>query len=289
DLLESTSDNSQLWTSRFVKFQKYSRFFLTQETKYDEEYSIPEYSYSQLYMKAAIPQGGSLSSFPLFMRHVALWEQALIGKIRIVDGARLYMKEEDGETYYDTDPPYQWNPDFSIPKFRDHIDDYNSRLTTSMQETAEYLLDQSRYSSWDSFKVRRLTYSACGSGILSEENDLELPLILPRGVVTFSNSLLLETLQKHGVEDSEPPLQVLWEDDKRMTKGLCLVIWKINNVLNWQGLDRKADEVQEILWVFYKRLANRIVGDWNLLHYQRRRTRASGDVQDFVEWLSGEV
>ncbi|KAJ8074703.1 hypothetical protein PM082_022281 [Marasmius tenuissimus] len=288
DLLESTSNNSRLWTSRFVKFQKYCKFFMTQETIHDEESALPEHSYSQLYMKAAIPQGGSLSSFPLFMRHVALWEQALIGKIRIVDGLQLKMKEEDGDVYYDTDPPYQWNSDFSIPKFRNYIDDYNTRLTTSMEETAEYLLSRGRYS-WDSFEVRRLTYSASGSGVLSEENDLELPLILPKGVVLFSNSLLLETLQKYGVEDSEPPLQVLWEDDTPMTKGLCLVIWKINNVLNWQGLDRKADEVREILWVYYKRMANRCVGDRNLLHYQRRRTRASGDIQEFVEWLSGKV
>ncbi|KAL0578669.1 hypothetical protein V5O48_003335 [Marasmius crinis-equi] len=287
-LLQSVANESRHWTSRFIEFDQSWKFFFPKNIGSDPE-RIPEYSYSQLYMKETIPTGGCLSNFALFMRHVALWEQDAHRKIRICDNVYI-GKEEGDEAYYDGDPPYRWSRDFNIAKFCDRLDDYNQHLTVKTEETAEYILFESRYS-LGRFQVKRVTHSPSVPVVLAAENDLVLPVVMPKEMVIFANALLLKSLQEHGIEHSEAPLQVLYEDKTQwLSKGLCLVAWKLDMVLNWQLFDRRVDEIREILWEYYKRLTNRMTGDWNLLEYRERLTRRRTQVvtKAFAEWLCCE-
>ncbi|KAL0578903.1 hypothetical protein V5O48_003094 [Marasmius crinis-equi] len=240
-LMNSVANESRQWTSRFIDFHRSWKFFFNKKHTSSDQDSIPEFSFSQLYMNDPKPMGGSLSSFALFMRHVALWEQDVLHKISIRDDL-VTGKEEGDEAYYERDPSYQWTRDFNIPKFCDHLDDYNQRLTAQVEEVAEYILFQPRHSLvWSG--VKRVTYSPSASGVLSEDNDLVLPVVMPKEMIHFANELILDSLQEHGVKRMEPPLRIVYEDETQwLSKGLCLATWNIDTVLNWQILDRKIDE-----------------------------------------------
>ncbi|KAL0564065.1 hypothetical protein V5O48_017991 [Marasmius crinis-equi] len=281
--VRSTSNEARLWTTRFLDFHESSKFFSNKQTSSEQDFP-PQYTHSQLYMNGLVPADGCLSNLTLFMRHVALWEQDVLGKIRIRDNTCAYAgKEEGDEGYYNADPPYRWSRDFSIPEFREHLDAYNARLTTQVEETVEYVLFRPRASL--GFSVKRVTHDSSVSGILSRENDLKVPLVMHKDMVLFANKLILAALEKHGIGNAEPPLHVVYEDDAWSSRRLCLVAWNIDPVLNWQLLDRSIDEVREVMWEFSKRLANRMVGDWDLFEYQERAIARKSDC-GFTEWVS---
>ncbi|KAJ8074102.1 hypothetical protein PM082_012394 [Marasmius tenuissimus] len=286
ELLQSIANDSRLWTLRCLEYHRSSRFFSKREGVFDEELRTPELSYSQLYMNAAVPPTGCLFSFAWLMRHTALWEQDVLGKVRIRDDA--YMKASDQEkeasTYYDGDYPYPWNQDFNIPQFCNHIENYNSSLTARVEETMEYLSFHPR-SSFD-LQATRVSYSPSVAGLLSEENDLEIPLVAPRDIVDFANEVLLGALLDHEIRRSKTPLRIVYEDDSEwLTKRLCLVVWKMDINLNWQLLDRRIDEVREVLWEFYRRLVIRVVGDWELTEFQERAAKPLEEGDAFMEWV----
>ncbi|KAK1232556.1 hypothetical protein PQX77_004314 [Marasmius sp. AFHP31] len=284
ELLRSVAEESRLWTLRCLEYYQSLSFFSRGEAS-DEGPQTLELAYSQLHMNTTTPPTGCLCSFAWLIRYVTLWEQEVLGKVRIRDDAyRKAQEQERGvSTHYDGDSPYSWDRDFNIPHFREHIKNYNSRLTTGVEETVEYLFFHLRASS--EFQATRVSYSSSVTSLLSGENDLEIPFVAQKDIVDFANGTLLEAMLDYGIRLSEAPLRIVYQDNSWLSRHLCLVVWRMDINLNWQVLDRRIDEVREVLWEFYRRLVNREVGDWELTEYQEREAKSLTEKEGFLEWL----
>ncbi|KAF9018765.1 hypothetical protein BDP27DRAFT_1355325 [Rhodocollybia butyracea] len=209
------------------------------------------------------PQGRScLTGFELFMRHVALWEMEQAGEIDI----RGHVFAEDvynniGQVAYDDTPSkYEWDENFNIKDFIESIDRYNDCEL------------QSPELEWRNHRLKFPTVQR----------------------VTHASSITEILFQMKGILGNEKiiPLTVLDHDGKHEV----LTVWRLNKVLNWQMVDRRIDEVREVLWAFHRanerllvpELAERI--DFLRTNLSKRAIRISEKDENlaFVRWVGRE-
>ncbi|KAJ7193423.1 hypothetical protein GGX14DRAFT_588656 [Mycena pura] len=219
------------------------------------------------------PQGQScLSGFSLFMRHVALWEMERRGEVMIKDQIWAVSSYRADLSYDDT-PRYEWDSHFNLQEFISHIDSFNKVQLTNWLDTCRgdenefgdiELNPQGHYPVPTEdlppklVNLQRLSYAPDPKGILDQANDITMAVLLPANFAAFANDLVCKAQN-----DAEVPgladriLAPVSSDPKAFDADegdatLRLYIWRISAALMWQQLDRRIDEVFEVLFAFYR-------------------------------------
>ncbi|KZV86223.1 hypothetical protein EXIGLDRAFT_622192, partial [Exidia glandulosa HHB12029] len=255
----------------------------------------PVFSHAMLESYAQVtsePLGRScLTGFTLFMRHVALWEEELAGRITIFEdlwATDTYGEGPLQEISYDDSPPYAWNESFTIEEFKRALDAFNQKEIDHTRERIDWQESRGRFDK--PIPARRITYADTIDELLSPEKDIQIPVFLPQHFLDFANKLILEALrQAHPLSkersDLEGPLNIEGCDPA--------VLWRLDCVLNWQMLDRTIDEVREALWAFHRAYerSNKVDPDHSIntlkTNLSRRaiRTSTEDEMDAFVRWV----
>ncbi|KAJ7447582.1 hypothetical protein B0H11DRAFT_2082665 [Mycena galericulata] len=250
------------------------------------------------------PQGRScLSGFSLFMRHVALWELEKAGEIEINRkdwASTTYGDYPESVLTYDDTPSYTWGEGFDISDFKHQIETFNLRQITEWIARSfmdDFLETHGLEEDGAVFKsAARLTYGTSVEKVLDPAHDIIIPLVLPRNLAAFVNHLVGEAQQAVGIKIQKiltPTVKghkhlVVDHDSADAADGLYM--WRIGKELMWQQLDRRIDEVFEVLYAFY-RVNDRTYGQWKevrlVTQLSKRAIRST--VEDefgaFARWI----
>ncbi|KAJ7752106.1 hypothetical protein B0H16DRAFT_1317805 [Mycena metata] len=259
----------------------------------------PVFSHAMLESYAEItsePLGRScLTGFSLFMRHVALWEQDVEGKISIYEdlwASDTYGEGSRVELAYDDSPAYKWDSTFNLADFKHALAEHNR------QEAAAVSDNFHSYGTKPSqILAARIAYADSVEQVLSSENDIQIPLILDSSFMNFANTQIVAALRgatqaaRLEVNDCTPPLTVIdQEDDEKM-----LVMWRLNKILNWQMFNREIDEIREVLWAYHRANERLVVEDerrqnFLLTNISKRAIRVTveDEHEAFVRWVTRE-
>ncbi|KAJ7473968.1 hypothetical protein FB451DRAFT_1466423, partial [Mycena latifolia] len=239
--MEAIAEASRTWTTTVIKGYKRWQYF-------------PGFKYSHcdlenVHQLSTEPQGRScLTGFSLFMRHVALWEMEHRKEIILTQNLA-----------YDDTPMYTWDQDFDVDEFQDSIDQYNRDQITKWlkpfhgQLPPDYEADRGPIE-----HACRLSHGYDIDSVLSPENDITMPLLLPLNFAAFANDLVGRAQAAAGLEvekiltpaiPTDTKLHVA-PDSENATFGLFM--WHIGKELMWQQLDRRIDEVFEALYSFHR-------------------------------------
>ncbi|KZT32549.1 hypothetical protein SISSUDRAFT_1055374 [Sistotremastrum suecicum HHB10207 ss-3] len=257
-----------------------------------------------------------LSAFALLMRHVALWERNVKGHIRLQDdiwAAQVYSAiNADGYSYYDN-PKYPWDENFTFEGFVAHINAYNTGLVNAMlQDTASGVTPTYRVSFDALAKMGvRMTYASNICDILDPSHNIVVPIFLPRECVRLINQTVRAALSKAGVENPQMPLRVINGGTKDERDGIediykmadangdrvaVPVAWTLDRISMWQKIDRRIDEIFELLWASYRSLRRSFISHDSCIHFEERLlgivdgsagSRGRRDEYSaFVEWVN---
>ncbi|KAF3162470.1 hypothetical protein TWF225_007775 [Orbilia oligospora] len=229
-----------------------------------------------------------LGSLEMHARHCALFRFEQEKKM-IVDYNTLASTTYDVESY-DMLPQYHWNSSFTPKTFMGAIDDYNENLFQkfcSVLESdpaieASVLGPRGSYnrayeSGWKSHlkgyltrRIRRIAYSK-DINELVDRFQIVLPVVVNYRLEewikeTFAKALddagipshqhdILIPVHKSGMGDGRLP-DTTESDDENVR------YWVIDSTTVWAGLDRRIDEIFEVLWVLS--LSNDLVSDHSL-------------------------
>ena len=161
-----------------------------------------------------------------------------------------------------TDPlrvySFAWDDTFTIPAFKKAIDEFNAREAdaSSGWRFPEILEDTPSIEG-----IARVSYADSIQDVLSPAHDLVIPLVVGVYFLKFANEMISTAIKEAKLSSAttpqEPPLTILAgglgssagdsdsEDiDERYDEGSSdrLALWRFNNILNWQMLDRRIDE-----------------------------------------------
>ncbi|KAJ6493336.1 hypothetical protein C8R45DRAFT_989494 [Mycena sanguinolenta] len=257
------------------------------------------------------PQGRScLSGFSLFMRHVALWEMGQAGEIETDKRNWASTNYEDytqSILAYDDTPSYTWSESFTIADFQRQIEHFNAQhIARWIQEdyhaTSEFRETHGigEEDDIDLDKIfqgaARLTCAQDMKTILSAKSDIGMPVVVPRNLAAYMNHLVGEA-QKAAKMNVQPILTPAVKDDEDVMVPLDstdsadgLYMWRIGKDIMWQQLDRRIDEVFEVLYAFY-RANDRLINDYNatrlITQLSKRAIRSTVDdeFEAFARWI----
>lgn len=119
------------------------------------------------------------------------------------------------------------------------IDSFNKKELTAAYDR----LDDVRGGKLPTISAARITYAKSIDELMSSEKDLRIPLILPQPFRDFANKLTLQGLrQSHppSKDRAEGPLSIIGHVEEHWPDAP--VLWCLDNILNWQMLDRSIDE-----------------------------------------------
>ncbi|KDQ15211.1 hypothetical protein BOTBODRAFT_174059 [Botryobasidium botryosum FD-172 SS1] len=233
-----------------------------------------------------------LTSFSLLLRHVALWEEEVKGKIIIFQdlfASDTYGEGSRVEVAYDDTPMYKWDENFNLKDFKSAIDEFNAKESKNASHNGSYHLDIPT----SKVPAARVTYATSVDKVFSAENDVVIPLIMTPNFMEFANDLIVKSLQEALKETNvEAPIKLY--NNKAAGDGdeETLVIWRLDRILNWQMFDRRIDEVREVLWAFHRANERLIAEMERRVEYlktniSRRAIRTSVDeeMEAFVRWV----
>ncbi|KAK0185798.1 hypothetical protein F5146DRAFT_1163287 [Armillaria mellea] len=297
--LKDLATESRTWTDKCVgrflrlghkNYPLYWRKKIYRPIKTDS--TIPVFTHALLesnMQRSSEPLGRScLTGFSLFMRHVALWEEEVKGKIAICD--KYWAENTYGNGFahssYDDSPAYEWNESFNHEDFRKSIDLFNDHEREGFAEAYESI-EWSRDGSIDVSAAARLTYGTSVDNVLSKEKDIQIPLILKKKFVEFANAVILKALEEAGIKDCPPPLEAVRAKDSDEERAY---MWRLNEVLNWQVIDRRVDEIREMLWAFHRgndqaQYEERIYHVMEQISKRAIRTSVEEEMEAFVIWV----
>ncbi|KDQ15118.1 hypothetical protein BOTBODRAFT_302458 [Botryobasidium botryosum FD-172 SS1] len=130
--------------------------------------------------------------------------------------------------------------------------------------------------------------------------DPVLLLWLPCAFVVFANQLVTSALRDHGLPSSNPlsPASgVVCPGGMgcRDFSGLQLVYWRISHYAMWQGMDKRIDEIFEVLWRF-RRAQQQVSAstgsfiDFDFLRHEFAKRRhlnsPEEELEEFAKWVA---
>ncbi|KAJ7760854.1 hypothetical protein DFH07DRAFT_1021319 [Mycena maculata] len=161
-------------------------------------------------------------------------------------------------------PLYKWDEGFNIPDFKRQIAYFNARLMDNWlseahsSATEEFCKAHGIPDDSDIFEhAVWLTHANNVPAILSRASDIIMPVV-PHNLVAYMNQLVGKAQEAVGLK-VQPILMPAVEDSRDSNDGLY--VWRIGKETMWQQLDRRIDEVSEVLYAFY-RVNDRIYGRW---------------------------
>ncbi|PBK64475.1 hypothetical protein ARMSODRAFT_1087899 [Armillaria solidipes] len=297
--LKDLAIGSRTWTDkcvgRFLRLGHKNRPLYSQKHMFrpiKTDSAIPVFTHALLesnMQRSSEPLGRScLTGFSLFMRHVALWEEEVKGKIVICDKYWAENTYGNGSAHssYDDSPEYEWNESFNLEDFRESIDLFNDRERKGFTEAYESI-EWSRDDPIDVSAATRLNYGTSVDEALSKEKDIQIPLILKKKFVEFANTVILKALEEAGIKDCPTPLEAVRAKDSD-EEGAYM--WRLNDVLNWQMIDRRIDEIREMLWAFHRgndqaQYEERIYHVMEQISKRAIRTSVEEEMEAFVIWV----
>ncbi|KAJ4485192.1 hypothetical protein J3R30DRAFT_3813487 [Lentinula aciculospora] len=304
--LTQIADDARTWTREFVNHH-------IQNGEKDVELiyypvvqgknGLPIFSHAMLegygQMTSSPLRRGCLTSFGLLMRHVALWELEREGLIEMNEHVFAEDAYNDFGQGYDDSPTYEWDVRFFVGEFAQSIDCFNDRAQWAMEgkwyNIAERDAEKVKFP-----EVKRVTYANSIEEIFSSDNDIAIPIFAPAEFVPFANDFIMKVLReldldksKSGMKREVSPLVVISKDEKY---DVVMAIWRLDDILNWQMVDRRIDEVRDVLWAFYRaneRLhysdPEKRVDDLRTNISQRTiRISEKDESHAFVRWVSRE-
>ncbi|KAJ3991807.1 hypothetical protein F5050DRAFT_1898377 [Lentinula boryana] len=202
------------------------------------------------------PLGRScLTGFGLLMRHVALWELEREGIIEIYE----HILAEDaynniGQVAYDDTPAYEWDDKFTVENFIEAIDSFNDREKNAMKKEWDRIADK-KAKKIGFPVIKRVSYASSIDEIFSVVNDIYIPIFTTGEFVKFANDFVINALQELKLDEDKMakvkrlPLRLIGNSKDI---GVVLAVWQLDNILNWQMVDRRIDEVREVIWAFHR-------------------------------------
>ncbi|KAJ7263594.1 hypothetical protein B0H12DRAFT_1268045 [Mycena haematopus] len=260
------------------------------------------------------PQGRScLSGFSLFMRHVALWEIEQTGEIKIDKRSWASTNYEDPShsiLAYDDTPSYTWGESFNINEFDIQIEHFNHQHIANWFQDYQYPEAISDFREAHGISeedpdidldemfqdAARLTCSQSIEMILSRESDIVMPVVVPRNLAAYMNHLVGEAQKAAGL-DVQPMLTPTVATDETLIvppdstdSNDGLYMWRITKDIMWQQLDRRIDEVSEVLYAFYRandRLYNEANETRLVTQLSKRAIRSTveDEFDAFARWI----
>ncbi|KAK7057988.1 hypothetical protein R3P38DRAFT_3253024 [Favolaschia claudopus] len=206
------------------------------------------------------PQGRScLTGFSLLMRHVALWEIEKTGEIEIQRddwASTTYGNGPESVLAYDDSPSYTWGEKFNIPDFKQQIAQFNLR---HVEHWLPYHSADDFYETYgisdDGEELKsaaRLTHATAVATILNRGHDIIMPLLLPPEFADYANTLVGEALADAGLKHPTILIPVGEPGEDANESEYGFYIWRISKEVMWQQLDRRIDEIFEVLYAFYR-------------------------------------
>ncbi|KAJ7497784.1 hypothetical protein FB451DRAFT_1335825 [Mycena latifolia] len=309
--LSELASQARTWTSEVI--QEYlevghdNRPFHWPSWKYSPIKSAkPVFSHAMLESYAQVtsePLGRScLTGFSLFMRHVALWEQEVEGKIAIFEdlwATDTYGEGARVEVAYDDSPAYKWDRTFNLAQFKEALDAHNKQESSVAAENAEMWAYHGDPLQIPPIPAARITYGDSVDEVLTPKHDIVIPLRLEKSFMEFANTEIVAALQdakqRVGLDENDcaPPLTSINNVDSHRNEEEVLALWRLNKILNWQMLDRRIDEIREVLWAFHRANERMIVEDESrhkflMTNISKRaiRTTVEDEQEAFVRWVT---
>ncbi|KAI5824408.1 hypothetical protein K523DRAFT_420814, partial [Schizophyllum commune Tattone D] len=296
--LQDMADAARQWTreclDNYIKVKYENRPFHWPKGKYKQvESSKPVFTHAMLEsrgQRTSEPLTRScLTGFSLLMRHVALWEEEVRGKVVIKED--LWAAETYGEglaiVAYDDTPAYAWDENFNLDNFKQAIDEFNKKESKNFGMH----LYQSRQGA---VQAARITYADTADALLDAEHDIKIPLFLGAKFKEYAEQIIGEAVKDQGLQLANPVLRhVETELEPQFDAyGMQPVLWQLDRVLNWQMVDRRIDEVREALWAYHRGLerlgqADETLGQMMQTNLSRRtiRTSVPDKMGSFVRWV----
>ncbi|KAJ7730582.1 hypothetical protein B0H16DRAFT_1469551 [Mycena metata] len=167
---------------------------------------------------------GILNGFVPLMRHVLM---------RKLEGSQML---------------YQWNEAFNHSRFRTHI------LYSNVHDVDEWIrtdidrrLHHHGVESGDELNhCQRMVYASTAKELLQGANDIRMAVILPSDFAIYANAMADDVLASAGLQGTK----ILRLATQQTTEHEGLFLWTIDSHLMWQQLDRRADELFEVLYAF---------------------------------------
>ncbi|KAF8300426.1 hypothetical protein DL93DRAFT_577129 [Clavulina sp. PMI_390] len=219
-----------------------------------------------------------LTSYELLMRHVALWKEKVKGHITISDQDWSSNNYDSGPTGYDDSPLYEWDKEFELEDFKDSLMDYNRKDYRAFRQSYDSLVapkkgerrGRENEAAPTATVGDRLDLDALGptqrtcfapdvSSLFEADGDIILLFFASPGFADFANELVNKVLDEHTLPlpRGGKMIEVLgcWTRRGRSRDKLVQMEglkWRVDSLLSWQQIDRRIDEVFEILWCFYR-------------------------------------
>ncbi|KDQ15117.1 hypothetical protein BOTBODRAFT_32093 [Botryobasidium botryosum FD-172 SS1] len=291
-VIEAAAASARFWTNRLLR-----RYLNHLQDDYASTSQLPVITHAMVDGRVpgtADPGGRScLTGFTLFMRHVALWEAEVAGKIVIQEDvwASTDYAEAEARVGYDDTPQFTWDADFTVPKLIKALDAFNRKEDDALADNLYYAVTDT-----DDLlprELRRISYAPSVEEIFDTEKDIVIPIWAPMSFIEFPNDFVRVALQDKGLEAYDiliPAIPAAAYDD-RVELGVKLVYWHISQDTMWQQIDRRIDEVFEICWSFHRAFERLGAEDdcFNLFRRQlsQRTVRATphDEHEAFAYWI----
>ncbi|KAK7055846.1 hypothetical protein R3P38DRAFT_3565744 [Favolaschia claudopus] len=271
---------------------------IAEDTEYQtRDWLVRTFGYPSESFCISIFPGYPLSGFAALMRPTILWGMGRARELLVNETYWSTSSYEDRPAHK-SDPEFPWNKNFTITGYLTHIHECNAKETTAWILSDPERLERHGVHSLDGFEiadaVQRLSGAPTIELLLHPQYDLRLPVILPCNFVLYANELVAQAQALAGLhpckilEPAVPDRELVGRSDEEQ-EGLF--VWRITPEMMWQRLDRRVDEVFEVLQAF--RRTNGHLGEEmlqagrfrdELLKAETRR-RQDSEFESFGRWV----
>lgn len=293
--LQDMADGARVWTRKcmehYTELDYGNRPFHWPEQRYEPiESQKPVFSHAMLESRGQRTSEplirSCLTSFTLFLRHVALWEEEAKGKIEIKED--LWAAETYGEglaiVAYDDTPAYTWDTSFNVEDFKKAIDAFNQKEGEGF---GQYALEET------DVPAARITYATTVAELLDASHDICIPLFLGKSFMAYAQEVIDKALKAAKLQLVNPVFTAMESEESGYEMfGQAPVLWRLDKLLNWQMVDRRIDEVREALWSYHRALerlgqAEDTIYQMLQTNLSRRaiRTSVPDEMGSFVRWV----
>ncbi|KAG8841023.1 hypothetical protein FRC20_005297 [Serendipita sp. 405] len=235
-----------------------------------------------------------LTGFELFYRHVGLFEAEAAGKCVIepsVWASTTYEEVYYSSTYSDL-PNYVWDETFRIKTFKKQLDRFNEDQTERTIRGWEISGGEIKEVGKEPL-VRRIVHGTTVEEVF--EQDLQMMVWMPEDFVVFAREMVAQVAKKCDMEPQNNFINEFWRlpNVKKKHSDRVLYEVKIDTMVMWQQVDRRLDEIFELIWSFMfsnDRMQMEEDARFCLLELQisRRalRSKAENEFLDFALWVA---
>ncbi|KAG8803903.1 hypothetical protein FRC16_002398 [Serendipita sp. 398] len=191
---------------------------------------------------------------------------------------------------------YPWDETFSIEDFTDSLDVFNKWHTEAFDDFLWPQIDPKLRSKKNpnpdlgSFKIRRVVYGNSAKAVLDQ--GLCIGVFMPIDFVEFAQGVLKQVADDHPNLLSEPLITKIWTPDIPAVRNSALYSVDIRPNWMFQQLDRRLDELFEVIWSFmFIQGAIEESDEYRCRRLKRQlsrralRAKPEDEFRDFASWV----